>query len=437
MSAAALPPGVTILPPPPELKLGDNEDERWRRPYPGRTANRERDTLAEAAAFPTAQHSESREALLGKQFACSGDVDTRTYAEAKRYRTMPDMGWQEARVALNRLRRGQGPIMLAEFALTAHGFEGFQGQRGEHAVKLRSENGEVLTGLAEYLKQQIKEADDQHIERPIPERVAAGREAWRGNNNFWTMIPVSDTTWRAVIDATPDAVIVALDLLRADHATWQARRAMAHDVQDRIERREDMPGADEYAQAVTIADRLVFTAGKLSRLYLAMLHSMPVWRVYPATPERDAVALWWPWGREPMLMDAAPPRRVVARRIIDPATITATRPSDVVKEVMRQNGIDRTTAQRLTAALRAKMRDERQRKAERLLAKGVPKAHVAREVGLSPSRISAMFKDQRQTLGELASANAQVVKAQEALSAVLEKRQVALAKQQRERGKRR
>jgi hypothetical protein len=61
---------------------------------------------------------------------------------------------------------------------------------------------------------------------------------------------------------------------------------------------------------------------------------------------------------------------------------------------MQRTGINRTTAQRMTAKLRAGMRVERRDKALALLRQGAARAEVAREVGLSPSRISAMFKGQ-------------------------------------------
>jgi hypothetical protein len=66
----------------------------------------------------------------------------------------------------------------------------------------------------------------------------------------------------------------------------------------------------------------------------------------------------------------------------------------VVREVLERTGINRTTAQRLTAPMRIGMRLARRRKAEALLRQGVTKAEVARSVGLSPSGISAMFKGQ-------------------------------------------
>jgi DNA-directed RNA polymerase specialized sigma subunit len=64
----------------------------------------------------------------------------------------------------------------------------------------------------------------------------------------------------------------------------------------------------------------------------------------------------------------------------------------VVREVMARTGINRTTAQRMTASLRAEMRERQQSMARGLLHQGKSKAEVAHRVGLSPSRISALFK---------------------------------------------
>jgi hypothetical protein len=64
----------------------------------------------------------------------------------------------------------------------------------------------------------------------------------------------------------------------------------------------------------------------------------------------------------------------------------------VVREVIERTDINRTTAQRLTANIRATMRRERMEKALVMLHHGKTKAEVARTFGLSPSRVSAMFK---------------------------------------------
>jgi transcriptional regulator with XRE-family HTH domain len=68
---------------------------------------------------------------------------------------------------------------------------------------------------------------------------------------------------------------------------------------------------------------------------------------------------------------------------------------DVVREVMQKTGINRTTVQSMTASMRASMRSKRQLKAHMLLRQGLTKAEVARRVGLSPSRISALFKGEQ------------------------------------------
>jgi len=113
--------------------------------------------------------------------------------------------------------------------------------------------------------------------------------------------------------------------------------------------------------------------------------------MYPATTEHEAISLWWAWGPPAPLIDG--PLSRPRKRALDPAITTATRPQDVVREVMQKTGSNRTTAQRMTAAMRTQMRHDRQRAAETLLRQ--TKAEVARRVGLSPLRISAMFRGPR------------------------------------------
>ena len=59
---------------------------------------------------------------------------------------------------------------------------------------------------------------------------------------------------------------------------------------------------------------------------------------------------------------------------------------------MERTGINRTTAQRMTAKMRADMREKRKAKALAMLRIGKTKAEIARTFGLSPSRVSPMFK---------------------------------------------
>jgi hypothetical protein len=135
------------------------------------------------------------------------------------------------------------------------------------------------------------------------------------------------------------------------------------------------------------------------RLYAGIMHTMPIYRLYPATSEHEAISLWWAWGRPAPLLDGQPPRPPKPRKqVLDPSLITATRPQDVVREVMQKTGINRTTAARLTARMRAQMRSRRYVMAEMLLRRGKTKAAVAAEVGLSPSRISALFKGPRRAV---------------------------------------
>jgi hypothetical protein len=212
---------------------------------------------------------------------------------------------------------------------------------------------------------------------------------------FWTVVPTPAGEWVRVVEATADQVAAALDYLRATMATWDPRRPVSAGILDRLFRGEP-PTAAEYAEAIHIADMLVFISAKLVTLYAGLMHSMPIYRLYPAISEPEAIALWWPWGRPAPLVEGAPPRPPQPRkRLLDPSLITATRPQDVVREVMQKTGINRTTVQSMTASMRAHMRCERQYRARRLLLEGLTKAEVARRVGLSPSRISALFKGEQ------------------------------------------
>lgn len=405
-----LPPGVTILPPPPELELDDDSDD-YRYGWTGRSGQRSALNEVQASkGFPEPIEVGAPEPLrTAKMFACSGSPDTSRYREATKFRAMCEMSWEEARIALNRLvelaRGGKTSqyIALAEFALTAIGFTGFIGRRGEHAVKLRDALGEAGGTLRDRLNNRLKvvESNAAQLSRPI---TLHGGDDMRGRPEgfanaivraFWTLVPTTAEEWVAVIEATPDQAASALDYLRATMATWDTRRPVADDILDRL-LRGDTPTAAAYAEALHIADMLVFTSTKLVTLYAGIMHSMPIYRLYPTISEPEAITLWWPWGRAAPLVDGPPPRPPKPRkRQLDPSLITVTRPQDVVREVMQKTGINRTTAQSMTASLRAQMRQERRYQARRLLLQGLTKAEVARRVGLSPSRISALFKGEQ------------------------------------------
>jgi hypothetical protein len=403
-----LPPGVTIAPPPPELQL--DKDDDYRGDWSGRYGQRSALSGVQAGkAFPEPVEVGAPEPLrTAKMFACSGSPDSCRYREATKFRAMREMGWEEARIALNRLvepvrdRSGKPSqyVALAEFALTAIGFTGFVGRRGEHAVKLRDALGDARNILLHgRLNTMLQEAERNaaQLSRPITLHGGDMRGSHESFANaivraFWTLVPTTAEEWVPVVEATPDQAVAALDYLRATMATWDTRRPVAAGILDRL-LRDDTPTAAEYAEAIHIADMLVFASTKLVTLYAGLMHSMPIYRLYPATSEPEAIALWWPWGRPAPLVDGAPPRPPKPRkRLLDPSLITATRPQDVVREVMQKTGINRTTAQSMTASMRAQMRWERQYRARRLLLEGLTKAEVARRVGLSPSRISALFR---------------------------------------------
>jgi hypothetical protein len=406
-----LPFGFTIGPPVPELELDEDRSDDsydWRSSYGRRSALSD---VQASKAFPKPVEVAAPEALrIEQMFACSGGLNSSRYQEANKFRAMREMGWEEARIALNRLlepiRYARGNtsqyVALAEFALTAIGFTGFVGRRGEHAVKLREALGDAGNVLHQRLNTTLQAAANNAAQLARPITLHGGFDM-RGSERFateivcafWTLAPTPAGEWVPVIEATPEQAAAALEYLRATLATWDARRPVAAGILDRL-LGDDTPTAAEYAEAVHIADMLVFTSTKLVTLYAGIMHSMPIYRLYPAISEPEAIALWWPWGRPAPLVDGVPPRAPKPRKQqLDPSIITAKRPQDVVREVMQKTGINRTTAQSMTAPLRAQMRSERQWRAERLLMEGLTKAEVARRVGLSPSRISALFKGER------------------------------------------
>ena len=409
-----LPPGVTIAPPPPELDL--DEDLDWQRPD-WRDANAARHGLSEtqaATAFPEPVAVDPPETLrTAKQFGCSGDIESRRYREATRFRALPEMEWPDARIALRRLfvpvqYSGRSPeyVALAEFALSAAGYAGFVGRHGDHAVKLRDELSQAIGRLHRHLTGTLRNAEHKthQLVRPITLHGDM-REEWNARpaarsmaGALWTLVPTAPDRWFRVIEATPDDAIATLEYLRATLRTWDAQRPFAASIAERLAQvdpksPDNLPTAAEYAEAVHIADMLVFTSEKLLALYAGVMCSMPVYRLYPGTPEAEAVALWWPWGRPARWsMAVRRDRRSPGRSCSIPRSSPQRGRRISCARSCEKTGINRTTAQRLTASLRAGMRARRQSTAQRLLATGRTKAEVAREVGLSASRISALFK---------------------------------------------
>ncbi len=394
--ASWLPPGVEIGPTPPELKLDDDADDCGSYSYRHRFYGRDEERTEDVKAFPEPAAAGTPYEVLAKLFGCSGAVDSTRYREATRYRAMPDMGWEEARVALNRLLTAspRDYIALAEFALTAAASEPFAGKKGDHAGKLRRELDDVIGRvLHRHLAHVLHTADDnlRRLARPIASLLQPD-DFWCRWSELQQTVPTAADAWVPILHATPEQVLASLAFLRAVLASWSARRRFADNIAERLGT-EAPPTAVEYAEAQHVAEMLAFTTGKLAALHLSLARSMPIYRMHPATSEREAIELWWPWGRPVPLVDGGPAKPPPARKaVLDPSIITATRPTDVVKQVIERTGMNRVTAQRLTATLRRDLRNQRRNQAETMLYKGATRAAVAKAVGLSPSRISAMFK---------------------------------------------
>ena len=225
--SATLPPGVTIAKPQPELKLGGEYDNRHH-DYLVYHDDRDRaDILHDASAFPTHCVIGSPQEIMAKLFACSGSLGSSRYREATKFRAIPDMGWEEARIALARLQTDvsgwdrahrtttEHYVALAEFALTVYGFQGFNGRRGEHAVKLRGELAHVIqVNLQHHLRMELHGSADtaRVFDYPITNRLQG--EGWRGNAVLWAKVPTSACQWVRIIEATPAQVIASLGYLR-------------------------------------------------------------------------------------------------------------------------------------------------------------------------------------------------------------------------------
>jgi hypothetical protein len=240
--SATLPPGVTVAKPPAELELNDDDDGDWRIDYRRHYDDERRgpDALQNATAFPKRVEAGTPQALMAKMFGCSGSLDSRRYLEATKLRAIPDMTWEEARIALNRLIAGVGSyssryrvttheyVALAEFALTARGFEQFVGKKGDHAIKLRKELGDAIGQLQHRLQSALYTSANNArvLARPITNRLPH-IEHWHRNEALWTMVPTAAERWTRVIEAIPEQAMASLNFLRATLATWNAQRPFA------------------------------------------------------------------------------------------------------------------------------------------------------------------------------------------------------------------
>ena len=180
MSTASLPPHITVAPPPPELEL-ERDDDRdfYRRPdYRHRGYDEVDPRPLISTTWPVRIEASTPEALLAKQWACSGSPDSTRYQEATRFRDMSSMTWEEARAAFNRLfvARPSNDVALAEFVLTGATFEPFMGRKGEHAPMLRTNMHSAIKGILQRgLSHALETADtNATVTRPADRRAPPG-----------------------------------------------------------------------------------------------------------------------------------------------------------------------------------------------------------------------------------------------------------------------
>ena len=150
---------------------------------------------------------------------------------------------------------------------------------------------------------------------------------------FWTRADPAEESV-IVIEATADQAVAALDYLRATLATWGAPPASASVSTRLVE--GGAPTAAEYAEAIHIADMLAFTSTKLVTLYAGLMHSMPIYRLYPSSPRRKRSPCGGHGGVPRHWSTASRRGRQTQRKRLDPSLITATRPQDVVRRSCRK-----------------------------------------------------------------------------------------------------
>lgn len=243
-------PDVTVTVP-PELGLGDADREHfdWYR------YDRPRSLVSPVQAAKTVPELIAVEPIDTKLFACSGGIESRSYREATTYRRSHDLTWEEARVALRRLylpvqyagsAKPADFVGLAEFALTADGYQGFVGRKGDHAGKLRDELDLAYGGLRDHLARRLDMAE-HHAARLAQAITRHGADmtdpavASRLVGAFSTLLPLAGAKWVQLARAAPDEVLAALEELRSRWVTWSVRRPAVDDVIARLQAADRRP----------------------------------------------------------------------------------------------------------------------------------------------------------------------------------------------------
>ena len=233
-----------------------------------------------STALPEKCATGTPQELTDKLYGCSGSLSSAQYKEATKLRDMPGMDWADARIALSRLvadvrkdnshrwsrrARTSDLISLAEFALTARGFE-FLGKKGENAPRFRKELADAVRlflhpPLNKRLAASAKNA--QMTARPITETM---KDGWQPNDALWAKVPLPDGGYVRISEAMPVQAFHSLEFLRRWLAEKERRRAFADDVAARIcepcvtaeeyARAAGRVTAEEYAEAMFIAEGL-------------------------------------------------------------------------------------------------------------------------------------------------------------------------------------
>jgi hypothetical protein len=312
-----LPPGfITIEERPPEEADEVRADRR-----------RLRHDIADATVFHNHVQTGRPEELAGRLYAWSGSPDSRSYRGATQFRPLSDMDWMQACIAVNRLiseipgedfyndgRRPSVPelVALAEFALTAQNFD-FVGKKGEAAPKFRKELAHAITvhlSMALVTRPGNWSKAARIVEKPIADCMPG--EWPYDNNELRANVPMPDGTFVQVINARPEQAFASLEYLRTRLAECKKQRPLVDNVSDRLCKGDVT--AQEYAAAICTAADLEFLSGKLVAFYGGIMHSMPIYRLYPAISECQAFDLWWPWGRVMPLVDGGSAKAPTPRR---------------------------------------------------------------------------------------------------------------------------